>query len=48
VVVGTIATLPRLAEKARLRPPTLIIIGEVVRLHETLAWFRAGTERLEG
>jgi len=39
VVVGTLAQLPRLAAEAALRPPTLILLGEVVRLHRTLAWF---------
>jgi uroporphyrin-III C-methyltransferase len=38
-VTGTLATLPGLAEAARLRAPTLIIIGEVVTLHDRLAWF---------
>jgi len=38
-VVGTLATLPQLALAAQLAPPTLIIIGEVVRLHAQLAWY---------
>ncbi|MCX7896766.1 MAG: uroporphyrinogen-III C-methyltransferase [Rhodocyclaceae bacterium] len=38
-VVGTLATLPRLAQQAQLRAPTLIIVGEVVRLRERLSWF---------
>ncbi len=37
-VTGTLATLPQLALAAQLKPPTLIIIGEVVRLQERLAW----------
>jgi uroporphyrin-III C-methyltransferase / precorrin-2 dehydrogenase / sirohydrochlorin ferrochelatase len=40
-VVGTVATLPQLAQAARLAPPTLIIIGDVVRLHAQLAWYEA-------
>ena len=40
-VVGTLATLPQLAQAARLGPPTLIIIGEVVRLQAKLAWYEA-------
>jgi uroporphyrin-III C-methyltransferase/precorrin-2 dehydrogenase/sirohydrochlorin ferrochelatase len=40
-VVGTLATLPHLAAAAQLAPPTLIIIGEVVRLHSQLAWYEA-------
>jgi uroporphyrin-III C-methyltransferase/precorrin-2 dehydrogenase/sirohydrochlorin ferrochelatase len=38
-VVGTLATLPQLALAAQLAPPTLIIIGEVVRLRAELAWY---------
>ena len=41
-VVGTLATLPQLAQAARLGPPTLIIIGEVVRLQAKLAWYEKG------
>ncbi|MDW8322707.1 MAG: siroheme synthase CysG [Burkholderiales bacterium] len=39
VVVGTLESLPALAAQAGLKPPTLIIVGDVVRLHEKLAWF---------
>lgn len=42
-VIGTLATLPRLAVAAGLQAPTLVIVGEVVRLHDRLAWF--GVER---
>ena len=38
-VVGTLATLPQLALAAQLAPPTLIIIGDVVRLRAQLAWY---------
>lgn len=38
-VAGTLATLPQLALAAKLAPPTLIIVGEVVRLHAQLAWY---------
>jgi len=38
-VTGTLATLPELAAAARLKAPTLIIVGEVVRLREKLNWF---------
>ena len=38
-VVGTLATLPQRALAAQLAPPTLIIIGDVVRLHSQLAWY---------
>lgn len=39
-LTGTLATLPALAEEARLKPPTLIIVGEVVKLREKLRWHR--------
>lgn len=38
-VTGTLATLPALAAAARLRAPTLIIVGTVVALHHKLQWF---------
>ncbi len=38
-VTGTLATLPDLATVAGLKPPTLIIVGEVVRLKDKLSWF---------
>jgi uroporphyrin-III C-methyltransferase/precorrin-2 dehydrogenase/sirohydrochlorin ferrochelatase len=39
VVTGTLDTLPGLAASAQLKPPTLIIVGEVVKLHDKLNWF---------
>jgi uroporphyrin-III C-methyltransferase / precorrin-2 dehydrogenase / sirohydrochlorin ferrochelatase len=42
VVTGTLATLPDLAAGAQLHGPTLIIVGEVVRLRERLNWFQPG------
>ncbi len=41
VVAGTLADLPRLAAAARLTPPTLIVVGEVVALRDAFAWFAA-------
>ncbi|MBI4996261.1 MAG: uroporphyrinogen-III C-methyltransferase [Rhodocyclales bacterium] len=41
-VTGTLATLPALAESAHLKAPTLIIVGEVVKLHDKLAWHAEG------
>ncbi len=43
-VLGTIASLPRLAVEHRLKAPTLIIIGKVVSLAETLDWFSGTVE----
>lgn len=39
VLIGTLASLPQLAQDAQLKPPTLIIVGEVVKLHDKLKWF---------
>ena len=39
VLTGTLETLPDLTATAHLTPPTLIIVGEVVKLHQRLAWF---------
>jgi uroporphyrin-III C-methyltransferase/precorrin-2 dehydrogenase/sirohydrochlorin ferrochelatase len=39
ILIGTLATLPQQAESAHLKPPTLIIVGEVVKLHDKLKWF---------
>jgi uroporphyrin-III C-methyltransferase/precorrin-2 dehydrogenase/sirohydrochlorin ferrochelatase len=42
VVTGTLATLPDRAAAAMLQAPTLIIVGDVVRLRDRLDWFRPG------
>lgn len=42
VVDGTLGNLAGLAEAAQLRPPALVIVGEVVRLREKLSWYGAG------
>jgi len=42
VVTGTLESLPELARAAGLKPPTLIIVGEVVRLRDRLSWFEPG------
>ena len=34
-----LGSLPELQSKAQLPAPALIIVGEVVLLHENLAWF---------
>jgi siroheme synthase len=43
VVTGTLATLPALAQAAGVRPPALLIVGEVVNLAERMAWFTGAT-----
>jgi len=39
VIEGTLGTLPSLAAVAAVKPPALLIVGEVVRLRERLSWF---------
>ncbi len=39
VLTGTLITLPEKVKHESIKPPSLIIIGEVVSLHEKLRWF---------
>ena len=39
VLLGTLATMVELVERAQPAAPTLIIVGDVVRLHERLTWY---------
>ena len=39
VLVGNLDTLADIVRKADVKPPTLIIVGDVVQLQEKLAWF---------
>ncbi len=39
VVTGNATTLPTLVAQAGLRPPAVIVVGEVVRLADDLRWF---------
>ena len=41
VLTGTLTSLPKLLEGAQIKPPTIIIIGTVVNLHQQLAWFNS-------
>jgi uroporphyrinogen III methyltransferase/synthase len=38
-VVGTLATIVERAERTGLKPPVVIVVGDVVALRERLAWF---------
>ncbi len=42
VIIATLATVAERAKEEKASAPTLIIIGEVVRLHARLAWFQGG------
>ncbi len=39
VFIETLGSLPALVKKKELRPPTIIIVGEVVQLQKKLRWF---------
>ena len=39
-VTGTLSTITDIAQKETIKPPSLIIIGDVVKLHSTLSWFQ--------
>jgi uroporphyrinogen III methyltransferase/synthase len=38
-IEGTLATIAEIAAKARIKPPTVVVIGEVVKLRSKLNWF---------
>jgi len=40
VVTGTLETMPVDVKKSGIKPPTLIIVGNVVKLHERLNWYK--------
>ena len=42
VITGTLVALPALVSAAAMRPPTLIIVGEVVRLRQSLGMRHSG------
>ena len=46
VLEGTLASLPGLAAGAQVRPPALLIVGEVVRLRAKLRWFEPASYAL--
>jgi uroporphyrin-III C-methyltransferase/precorrin-2 dehydrogenase/sirohydrochlorin ferrochelatase len=48
VFTGTLSSILGIVERDRPRPPTLIIVGEVVRLRDKLSWFRAPESSEQG
>lgn len=44
-VTGTLATIAKVAEWERVKPPAMVVVGEVVALRESLQWFAPGAER---
>jgi uroporphyrin-III C-methyltransferase/precorrin-2 dehydrogenase/sirohydrochlorin ferrochelatase len=39
VVIGDLSNINELVEKEKIKAPTLIIVGEVIELHDKLSWF---------
>ena len=42
VLSGTLQSMPALVERTEIKPPTLLIVGEVVGLRDKLKWFEGG------
>ncbi len=40
VYVGTVSTLAKTVADQEVKPPSMIVIGEVVKLHDKLTWFQ--------
>jgi uroporphyrin-III C-methyltransferase / precorrin-2 dehydrogenase / sirohydrochlorin ferrochelatase len=38
-LIGTLASLPDIAKSSEITPPTLVVVGEVIQLHQKLKWF---------
>ena len=45
VLISDLSRLPETVEREHVRAPTLIIVGEVVRLHDSLSWFEPEGDR---
>ncbi len=41
VFTGTLGSMPELIAGEEVKPPTLIIVGNVVKLHDKLSWYRS-------
>ncbi|MGB0723060.1 MAG: siroheme synthase CysG [Gammaproteobacteria bacterium] len=47
VLIGNIDTLPEIVRTNDVRAPTLIIVGDVVKLHDTLKWYQPNADITE-
>jgi uroporphyrin-III C-methyltransferase/precorrin-2 dehydrogenase/sirohydrochlorin ferrochelatase len=47
VITGTLASIAAEAKRARAESPALLIVGEVVALHDSLAWFSGAAQAAE-
>jgi uroporphyrin-III C-methyltransferase/precorrin-2 dehydrogenase/sirohydrochlorin ferrochelatase len=48
VFIGQLDNIAAIAEREQPKPPTLIIVGEVVQLHQKLSWFQAPSRSEQG
>ncbi len=48
VFTGTLESMPEFIKSQEIKPPTLIIVGNVVKLREKLGWFRSKEMRRRG
>jgi uroporphyrin-III C-methyltransferase/precorrin-2 dehydrogenase/sirohydrochlorin ferrochelatase len=48
VLIADLQTMPQRVDQEDIKPPTLIIVGDVVKLHEKLAWFEPQGVSSEG
>lgn len=47
LIVGCLSDMPERVARVEANGPALLIVGEVVRLHETLGWFDPGMSRAD-
>ena len=48
VFTGTLSNIQSIVAREKPKPPTLIIVGKVVDLHEKLSWYKTPSEPREG
>jgi uroporphyrin-III C-methyltransferase len=48
VVMGTLATAAKVAQKSGIRPPAIVVVGRVASLHEKIGWFGGGKDARPG
>ena len=44
IFTGSLQELPDLVAREEIRPPTLLIVGEVIKLREKLTWYHSAAE----
>jgi len=47
VIAATLADIGAMSSAANLESPALLVVGDVVALHSTLAWFNSGDTQLQ-